>query len=365
MKSEMDSAIQEVIDNTAFVMGRYLQAFEEDFARYQGVKHAVGTNSGTSALAIALRAINKTGESEWQHGKWEAIIPANTFIATAEAVVQAGGRPVFVDIDENTYNMNAGLIEAAITENTRVIIPVHLYGQPAAMDEIMKIAKQHGLSVLEDCAQAHGAKYKSNGEWKNIGIYGNAAGFSFYPGKNLGAYGDGGAVGTNDEAIADFIKMYRDHGSKVKYEHHFSGSTDRLDSIQATVLRVKLKYLEQWNQKRRHNADLYRSYFNGVDEVVLPHVPEWALPVWHLYVIRVSDRIGLQKFLSDNGIGCGFHYKYPLHIQPAFSHLGFKEGDFPVTEKVMNEIISLPMFAELSEEQIKYVVEKVKEFVSK
>lgn len=365
IKTEIDAGVQEVIDNTAFVMGRYLQAFEEDFASFQGVKFAIGTNSGTSALAIALSAIRENDNREWPHGKWEAIIPANTFIATAEAVVQAGGRPVFVDINESTHNLDPELIESAITENTRVIIPVHLYGQPAAMDEIMKVAKKHNIAVLEDCAQAHGAKYKSNGEWKNIGIYGNAAGFSFYPGKNLGAYGDGGAVGTNDEAIAEFIKMYRDHGSKVKYEHHFAGSTDRLDSLQATVLKVKLKYLEQWNQKRRHNADLYRSYFNDTKDVVLPHVPEWALPVWHLYVIRVSDRMGLQKFLSENGVGCGFHYKYPLHVQPAFSYLGYKEGAFPVTEKVMNEIISLPMFAELTEEQIKYVVEKVKEFLQK
>jgi dTDP-4-amino-4,6-dideoxygalactose transaminase len=363
IKSEVDSQIQEVIDNTAFVMGRFLNAFEQDFATYQGVKHVTGTNSGTSALAIALLALKERHDIEWPQGKWEAVVPANTFIATAEAVVQAGGRPVYADINEKTYNLTAQAAQAAITENTRVIIPVHLYGQPAPMDEIMQLAQKHNLMVLEDCAQAHGAKYKKNGAWTNISTYGHAAGFSFYPGKNLGAYGDGGAVGTNEESISEYIAMYRDHGSKIKYEHQFVGSTDRLDSLQATILRVKLKHLDKWNQRRRENAEMYKKYFSNVDEVIVPHVPDYALPVWHLYVIRVADRIGLQKFLSENGIGCGFHYKYPLHLQAAFSYLGYKEGDFPVTEKVMNEIISLPMFAELNEDQIKYVVEKVKEFL--
>ena len=365
IKSEVDPRIQEVIDNTAFVMGRFLNEFEQQFAAYQGLKHMIGTNSGTSALAIALLALQEHDAKDWPAGKWEAVVPANTFIATAEAVVQAGGRPVFADIDEHTYNLTAHTAKAAITENTRVIIPVHLYGQPAPMDEIMQLANKYNLMVLEDCAQAHGAKYKHNGAWTNVSTYGHAAGFSFYPGKNLGAYGDGGAVGTNVESIAEYITMYRDHGSKIKYEHRFVGSTDRLDSMQATILGVKLKHLDDWNNKRRENSKLYAKHFSGVDEVIVPHLPDYALPVWHLYVIRVEDRMGLQKFLSDNGIGCGFHYKYPLHLQPAFSYLGYKEGDFPVTEKVMNEIISLPMFAELTEEQINYVVEMVKKFLVK
>ena len=371
IKAEIRTRIQEVLDNTSFIMGRYLQQFEINFAAYQNLKHMVGTNSGTSALAIALLAIKNVNQKKWGKEKGEVLLPCNTFIATAEAVVQAGMEPCFVDIDEKTYNLDTQKLRKEITKHTRVIIPVHLYGQPADMDTILKLAREKDLFILEDCAQAHGAEYFTHqlhpadpeGQWKKTGGFGLAAGFSFYPGKNLGAYGDGGAVGTNHDEIAEFIRMYRDHGSKVKYEHEFIGSTDRLDSLQAVILDVKLKYLDEWNQKRRTNAALYNHYFREVGEVITPHIPEWVKPVWHLYVIRVSDREGLQKYLQDNGIGCGFHYKHPLHLQPAFSYLEYKEGDFPVTEKVMSEIISLPMFAELQEVQIKYVVDKVKDFV--
>jgi dTDP-4-amino-4,6-dideoxygalactose transaminase len=281
-------------------------------------------------------------------------------------------RPTFVDINENTYNMDVDLLEAAITEKTRIILPVHLYGQPADMNAIQKIADKYNLIIVEDCAQAHGARYLDgwsvNGgtkpDWKCVGGFGIASGFSFYPGKNLGAYGDGGAVGTNDQTIAEFTKMYRDHGSRVKYEHDFIGSTDRLDSIQAAILEVKLKHLNNWNEKRRHNAELYKKYLADVKDVIIPTVPEWAEPVWHLYVIRVNDREGLLKHLQEHGIGCGYHYKLPIHLQPAFSFLGYKEGDFPVTEKVMQEIISLPMFAELEEDHIKYVAETIEKFVA-
>ncbi len=365
LKSEVDAAIQDVIDNTAFVMGPHLRAFEEDFARFLDLKYVIGTNSGTSAMAGALIAFQESDKARWPKGEWEAVIPANTFFATAEAVIQAGGRPRFADVDEKTYNMTAETVAAAITANTRVIIPVHLYGQPAPMDEIMELAQKHELLILEDCAQAHGARYKSRGEWKNVGTFGRAAGFSFYPGKNLGAYGDAGAVGTNEESIARYIRMYRDHGSDKKYEHLFIGSNDRMDSLQAAVLQVKLRYLAEWNKKRTEKAVLYSQYFKGVEEVILPSVPEYARPAWHLFVIRVPDHLGMQKYLQENGIGCGFHYKYPLHLQPAFSTAGYKRGNFPVTEKVMNEIISLPMYPELSEDQIRYVVETVKVFLRK
>ena len=365
IKTELDAAIQEVIDNTAFVMGRYLQRFEAEFAVYQGLKHVLGTNSGTSALASSLMAVKKIYGKEWGD-RWEVILPANTFIASAEAVVHAAGVPVFTDILEETYNIDPDKIESVITENSRVLLPVHLYGQPADMTKVQQIAARHDLLVVEDAAQAHGARYRNgDGNWRRLGGFGIAAGFSFYPGKNLGAYGDGGAVGTNDPAIAEFVQMYRDHGSKIKYEHQFSGSTDRLDSLQAEILRVKLKYLDEWNAKRRTNAELYKKYFSGVDEIIQPQVPEWAEPVWHLFVIRVRDRIELQAFLQENGIGSGFHYKYPLHLQDAFTYLNYKPGDFPVTEKVMQEIISLPMYPELTEDQIRYVVEKVKEFLSR
>jgi dTDP-4-amino-4,6-dideoxygalactose transaminase len=363
IKAELDPAIQDVINNTAFVMGRYLQRFEEEFAAYQNIKHVLGTNSGTSALASILMALKKIHGAGWGN-RWEVILPANTFIATAEAVIQAGGVPVFTDIIEKTYNIDPDKVESVLTGNSRVVIPVHLYGQPAHMTAVMEIAKKHNLIVVEDAAQAHGARYlNGDGNWQRLGGFGSAAGFSFYPGKNLGAYGDGGAIGTNDAAIAEFVKMYRDHGSKIKYEHQFAGSTDRLDSLQAEILRVKLKYLDEWNAGRRANAELYKKYFADVDEVIIPHVPEWAEPVWHLFVIRVKNRIDLQSFLQENEIGSGFHYKYPLHLQDAFAYLNYKKGDFPVTEKVMDEIISPPMFPELTEEQIKYVVEKVKEFL--
>jgi dTDP-4-amino-4,6-dideoxygalactose transaminase len=372
IKNEVDTKIQEVIDNTAFVMGKYLQSFEESFAAYQGIKNVIGTNSGTSALAAALMAVRQIHHDRFETGEIEVITTSNTFIATTEAIVQAGMMPAFVDIDEKTYNIDVNQIESAITEKTRIILPVHLYGQPADMNAIQKIADKHNLIVVEDCAQAHGAKYldgwamngSSESNWKCVGSFGAASGFSFYPGKNLGAFGDGGAVATNDMTIAEFTKMYRDHGSRVKYEHDFIGSTDRLDSLQAAILEVKLEHLNEWNEKRRKNAKLYSTYFANVDGVIIPEVPDWAEPVWHLYVIRVSDRTGLLEHLQENGIGCGYHYKLPIHLQPAFSFLGYKEGDFPVTEKVMREIISLPMFAELEEEQIKYTVEKVKEFLT-
>jgi dTDP-4-amino-4,6-dideoxygalactose transaminase len=372
IKNEINTRLREVLDNNTYVLGRFLQQFEVNFARYQNLKYTIGTGSGTSALMISLLAIKNIYGKKWGKGKWEVICPCNTFIATAEAIVQAGFEPRFVDIDEQTYNLDVEQLKKVIIKKTKIIIPVHLYGQPAEMDAIMKVAGEKDLLVVEDCAQAHGAEYLIHsttvadvkGQWKKLGGFGVATGFSFYPAKNLGAYGDAGAVGTNDPAIAEFVRMYRDHGSMVKYEHRFIGSTDRLDSLQAVILDVKLKYLDEWNSKRRHHADLYNQYFKDVTEVRTPLVPDWARPVWHLYVIRVRDREGLQKYLQDHGIGSGFHYKKPLHLQLAFAYLGYKKGDFPATEKVMSEIISLPIYAELQKEQIKYVVEKVKEFVS-
>jgi dTDP-4-amino-4,6-dideoxygalactose transaminase len=257
IKPEVDGKIQEVIDNTAFVMGRYLQDFEKSFGIYHDLDHVIGTNSGTSALIAALMAIKNMKVREWGNENWQVITTSNTFIATVEAIVLSGWEPVFVDINEDTYNMDIESLRHSITDKTKVILPVHLYGQPAHMEEIIKIANEYDLIILEDCAQAHGAEYLSKNEWRKVGGCGLASGFSFYPGKNLGAFGDGGAVGTNDDEFAQFVKMFRDHGSRIKYEHEFIGTTDRLDAIQAAVLNIKLNYIDEWNQNRRENALLH------------------------------------------------------------------------------------------------------------
>jgi dTDP-4-amino-4,6-dideoxygalactose transaminase len=361
IQSEIDTAIKQVMDKCTFVQGPFLKSFEEEFSKYLDVKHVIGVNSGTSALAISLLALSEI--KNWTENKWEAILPANTFIATAESIIHAGGKPVLVDINPNTYNINVNLIEESITENTKVIIPVHLFGQPVDMTNILDIAKKYNLFVVEDAAQAHGAEVQINNQLIKAGTIGIANSFSFYPSKNLGAFGDGGAVVTNDDEITQFIKMYRDHGSIRKYEHRFIGSTDRLDDVQAAILSVKLKYLDKWNDKRQINAEIYNKLLSEFFNIKIPYIMESIKPVWHLYVIRVSDRVSLMEYLRKNQIGCGFHYKKPLHLQPALKKLGYKKGDFPVTEKVMSEGISLPMYPELTEEQIHYVVGKVKEFL--
>jgi len=353
LKQEILQEIEEVLENTSFILGPYVKKFEDSFARYLGVKHVLGLNSGTSAVQLALQPLIQPGD--------EVITVPNTFIATAEAITVAGGVVRFVDIEERSYTMDPAQLEKSITPKTRAIIPVHLYGQPADMDAILEIARQHELFVIEDAAQAHGAEYKGH----KAGTFGDAAAFSFYPGKNLGAYGEGGAVATNLDKVADFVAMYRDHGSKEKYVHEIEGHNMRMEGIQGAVLNVKLKYLDRWSEARRRNADIYRQLFQNVDGIILPEEMPYARHVYHLFVIRVKDRENLQKFLADRGIASGFHYKYPLHLQKAYAYLGYKEGDFPVTEKVMNEIISLPMYPELTAEQIEYVASTVKEFVTK
>lgn len=358
IKAEIDRAILDVVEENWFVLGPRVKSFEEKFASYLGVKHVISTNSGTSALAILLMALQE--KYGWEKGKWEAILPANTFIATAESVILAGGKVVLADIHEDTYNIDSGSIETGITANTKVVIPVHLYGQPADMEPVAQIAGKYGLMIVEDCAQAHGAKYYG----EKVGKFGIGSEFSFYPGKNLGAYGDGGAVASNSDELADWIRMFRDHGSREKYIHEFIGTTERLDTIQAEVLNIKLKYLDQWNAARRKNAELYFKYLQDVEEIILPRVPHWAEPVWHLFVIRAKNREQLADHLATADIGYGYHYKQPLHFMPALKDLDKKKGDFPVTEKVMKEIVSLPMYAELSEAQIKYVADSIKKFYS-
>jgi dTDP-4-amino-4,6-dideoxygalactose transaminase len=350
IKPEIDKAIENVISNTAFILGKAVAEFEEQFASYCGAKHCVGINSGTSALIMALKALD-VGEGD------EIITTPNTFIATAEAISFAGATPVLVDIEEKNYNLDPAKLEKAITAKTKAIIPVHLYGQPADMDPILEIAKKKGIPVIEDAAQAHGARYKG----KKTGGLATGACFSFYPGKNLGAYGEGGAVTTDDESIAQKVRMLRDHGSPKKFYHEFIGNNCRLEGIQGAVLSVKLKHLDKWNDGRRKNADLYRKYLEGTG-VGLPEEMPYAKHVYHVFCVRVKDREKLIDFLKEKGIFTNIHYPIPIHLQKAYSFLGYKKGDFPVTEGCMDEILSLPMFAELTEEEIKYTADCIKEF---
>jgi dTDP-4-amino-4,6-dideoxygalactose transaminase len=350
IKPEIDRAIEGVITNTAFVLGKAVEEFEKKFASYCEVKHCLGVNSGTSALIMVLQALG-IGEGD------EVITTPNTFIATAEAISQVGAKPVFVDILENSYNLDPTILEKAITRKTRAIIPVHLYGQTADMDPILKIAEKNKIAVIEDSCQSHGARY--NG--KNAGSLALAGCFSFYPGKNLGAYGEGGAVTTNSDEIAQKIKMLRDHGSAKKFYHEYIGNNCRLEGIQGAVLSVKLNHLDDWNEKRRKNADLYRRYLKGTG-VVLPEEMPYARHVYHIFCIRVKERERLIDFLKQKSIYTNIHYPIPIHLQNAYSFLGYKKGSFPVTERCVDEILSLPMFAELTEEQIKYTADSIKEF---
>ena len=362
IKLEIDQAIQEVLDSTSFILGEMVERFEQEFAEYCQAKYAVGVGNGTDALHLSLRACGVVKGDE-------VITVPNTFIATVEAITIAGARPAFVDIDPKTYNMDPGRLEEYIKlrlqdaggkNKLKAIIPVHLYGQPADMDSISEIAKRYGLKVIEDAAQAHGAEYKG----RKVGGLGDVSCFSFYPGKNLGAYGDGGAVVTNDEEIATKVRMLRNHGRFKKYEHQFEGFNSRLDAIQAAILRVKLKYLDDWNRSRRKNAEFYNRSLKDVDGVVEPKVLEGMLPVYHLYVVQIERRDDLQTKLQEVGILTGIHYPITLHLQPAYSYLGKGKGDFPVAEDTAKGILSLPMFPELTKQQQEYIVEKMKKFVS-
>ncbi len=352
MKPEMDAAIQQVIDKTAFILGPAAKQFEENFARFCNVKHAIGLDSGTAALHLAMMALD-IGAGD------EVITTAHTFIATSEPIALLGARPVFVDIDPRTYNLDPHKLEAAITPRTKAIIPVHLYGQPAEMDAIMDIARKHNVPVIEDAAQAHGATYRSH----NVGAFGLMTCFSFYPGKNLGAYGDAGALVTNDDALDHKIRMLRDHGRTSKYEHAISGYGFRLDGIQAAVLDVKLKHLPEWNAARRAHADYYTELLSNVDaSIVTPYEPAHVKGVYHLYVIRTRQRDELLNYLKERDIEAGIHYPVPLHLQPVYKNLGYQRGAFPETENAAGEILSLPIYPELTHAQMERVVETMREF---
>jgi dTDP-4-amino-4,6-dideoxygalactose transaminase len=350
IKPEVDAAIAEIVESCWFVGGPAVKQFEESFAGYCGAARGVGASSGTSAIHLALVALG-VGPGD------EVITACNTFIATSEAISHAGARPVFVDVQENTQLIDPEKIEAAITPKTKAIVPVHLFGQPADMDAVRGIANRHGLKVVADAAQAHGSDI--DGDRRNI--LGDATTFSFYPGKNLGAYGDGGMVVTDDEKLADKMKMLGDHGSPEKHRHVAEGWNYRLDAIHAAVLGVKLGHLDAWTESRRAHAARYNAAFDGAENVSTVTVLPGRRHVYHLYVVRVKDREKLGKALGERGIGWGIHYKGPLHLQPAYEYLGHRKGDFPVGERCAEEIISLPMFAELRDEMVDEVAAAVKE----
>ena len=352
IKPEIDAAIQRTIDRTAFILGPEAKQFEENFARFCNVKHAIGLDSGTAALHLAMMALG-IGAGD------EVITTAHTFVATSEPISLLGARPVFVDIDPRTYNLDPNKLEAAITPRTKAIIPVHLYGQPAEMDAIMDIARKHNIPVIEDAAQAHGATYRG----RSVGTMGLMTCFSFYPGKNLGAYGDAGALVTNDDALDHKIRMLRDHGRTTKYEHEISGYGYRLDGIQGAVLDVKLKHLPEWNAARRAHADYYTELLSNVDaSIVTPYEPAHVQAVYHLYVIRTRQRDALLEYLKARDIEAGIHYPVPLHLQPVYKNLGYQRGEFPETEKAAQEILSLPIYPELTHVQMERVVDTMREF---
>jgi len=350
--TEINEAVAKVIHDTDFILGREVGLFEEEFAAYCEAKYAVGVDSGTSALELALRAY-EIGPGD------EVITAANTFIASALAISHAGAKPVLVDVDPYTYTIDVGSIAKAITARTKAILPVHLYGHPAHMDPIRQLAEKYGLVVIEDACQAHGARYKG----KRAGSLGHAAAFSFYPGKNLGAFGDGGMVVTNDRDIRKRLEMLRNYGQKEKYHHQFRGYNRRLDTLQAAILRVKLKYLEKWNAARRWNAKLYQESLEG-SGVVTPTEAAGAESVWHLYVIRTAQRDELKEHLINRGIGASIHYPIPIHLQPAYQDLEYKRGAFPVTESYAQQLLSLPMYPEMTQAQIEFVAKTICGFVS-
>ena len=344
IKSEIDAAIANIITKSAFVGGEEVRRFESEFAAFCEARACVGVGNGTDALYLTLRALG-IGAGD------EVITVAHTFIATAEAISMTGATAVFIDVTDDTMLMDPKLIEAAITPRTKAIVPVHLYGQSCDMDAIMEIARKHGLKVVEDAAQAHGGRWRG----QRVGSIGDAATFSFYPGKNLGAFGDAGAVVSQDEALIEQIRMLANHGRLEKYTHKMEGVNSRLDGMQAAILRVKLRHLDEWNQKRRQIADFYLDALPP-NEFRPQGVNPNAEPVWHLFVVRMADRESLQQRLKAEGIATGIHYPVPLHLQPAFESRQLPLGTFPVTEAAANQVVSLPMYPELSQEQLESIV---------
>lgn len=350
IKKEIQRAINQVLNSTQFILGKNVAQFEKAFAKFCQTKYAIGVANGTDALYLALRASGISLNDQ-------VILPVNTFAATAEAISLNGAKPIFVDIDPETGNIDVTKIKAAITPQTKAILVVHLFGQPADMAPILKIARKHRIIVIEDCAQAHGAEYKN----KKVGSLGSLGCFSFFPAKNLGAYGDAGAVVTNNKNLAKKILMLRDHGRQEKHKHLIEGLNSRLSELQAAILKVKLRHLNQWNKRRQQNAKIYHRLFQGIEKVILPTSLGSSQSVYHFYIIRLKNRDEVQKQLQQKGIGTGIHYPLPLHLQPAYKYLGYHKGDFSQAEKVAKEILSLPVYPELTENQIKYIVKSIKQ----
>jgi dTDP-4-amino-4,6-dideoxygalactose transaminase len=378
LEADLVPVFQRVLRTAAFVGGPMVEEFEREFAKFCDTAHCVGVASGTDAVRFALMAAGV------QAGDVVLTVP-HTFIATTEGITQAGARPDFVDIDERTYNMDPQKLQEYIEREcyldrdtgkpyhrkwrapVTAVVPVHIYGQCADMDRILELARRYNLIVVEDACQAHGAEYfsKKDNRWKKAGSMAHAGAFSFYPGKNLGACGEAGAVTTNSEEMARKMRMLRDHGQSKKYYHDVEGYNGRLDSLQAGILSVKLRHLPSWNEKRRQAARRYDEILPGVEGVIAPLRPDWSRPVYHLYVIRVQDRQGLQKHLADAKIDTGIHYPIPLHLQKAYESFGYKTGDFPVTEKIALEIVSLPMFPQLLAEQQTRITDEIQCFLRK
>ena len=349
IKPEIDQAIRKVVTQGDFILGAEVGLFEKELANYIGVKEAIGVSSGYSALTLSLSVLG-VGQGD------EVVTSANTFIATVLGAMHLGAKVRLVDVDPETFNLNPNLLEKAITKKTKVIIPVHLYGRPCDMEAILKLAQKHKVKVLEDSAQAQGAKFQG----KKVGSFGQLSAFSFYPGKNLGAYGDAGAVVTDDPKLAEKIRVLSNVGQKSKYNHVVKGYNDRLDTLQAAVLRVKLKYLDSWNQKRVQVAGWYQELLQETN-LVLPTMSEGH--VWHQFSVQVSNRKEVQEYLHQKGIATGIHYPLPLHMQIALKDLGYRKGDFPVTEKLCAKVLSLPMDPELTKDEVKFISESVKEVI--
>ena len=350
LDSELRNAFERVYTRSWYIEGEEDEKFENAFAKYCNSKYCVGVGNGLDALMLALKALGIKENDE-------VIVPSNTYIATALAVTYVGARPVFVEPNINTFNIEPTKIEKAITNKTKAIMPVHLYGQPCDMDPIMDIAKRHNLYVIEDCAQAHGATYKG----KVVGSFGDAAGFSFYPGKNLGALGDAGATVTNNKELSDKIRALGNYGSDYKYHHIYQGNNSRLDEIQAAFLTAKLSSLDKMNAERRKIANMYLKGIKN-SQIILPFVPEYANPVWHIFGIRCKRREELEKWLNEKGIGTNKHYPIPIHLQRCYSDLNFKKGDFPVAEEISATELSLPMYYGMKDEEVDYVIEKINQF---
>lgn len=354
MERELNDAIRSAFDRVFtrswYIEGVEDEAFEKAFAEYCGVKHSVGVGNGLDALMLALKALN-IGEGD------EVIVPSNTYIATALAVTYVGAMPVFVEPNIKTFNIDPTLIEAAITSKTKAIMPVHLYGQACDMDPIMKIAKKYELKVIEDCAQAHGATYKG----QKVGIFGDVAGFSFYPGKNLGALGDAGAVVTNNKELADKIRTLGNYGSDYKYHHIYKGNNSRLDELQAAFLAVKLPHLERMNVERRRIAQMYTDGIKN-PKVITPYIHPDCVPVWHIYGIRCAERDALEKHLNDKGIGTNKHYPIPMHLQKCYKDLNIPQGALPIAEEISTTELSIPMYYGMTDEEIRYVIDTINEF---